>query len=610
MDELLLENLREKVKKLPLDPGVYIMRNKQGDVIYVGKAKHLRNRVGSYFRQIEKHLPKVYKMVQNVDDFDYIVTDSEFEALVLECSLIKLHDPKYNILLKDDKGFSYIKISAGEFPRITSEKQRMDDGALYLGPYTSGFVVNESVDAINRAFKLPTCTRKFPQDIGKGRACLNFHLKQCMGVCRGKISSPQYLETIETAVTYLRQGSNVTTELMEQKMHAYAENLEFEKAASMRDRIDAINRLTERQKVIFSKVPDQDVLAFVKDEKNCACSLIKFRQGRLIDKMDFLLGEAADLAEVRAEFLARYYQNNEIPPIIAIDGEVEDTALVENFLREIRGKKVEITIPKRGEQLKLVQMAVTNCAQGLSHSSSRTGKEIATLDELAKILGLEKTPKYIEAYDISNIGSQVIVAGMVVFEDGKPLRQAYKRFNIKEQDDTDDYGAMREIIGRRLNRYEAEKESGTGFGRLPDLILLDGGQGHVNTVQPVVDSFGLEIPLFGMVKDDKHRTRAISSDGGEISIASFRRVFSLITAIQDEVHRYAITYSREKHKKTSFELKLAKVPGMGPTRCRNLLKSFKTVKAIKEATVEELAAVEGMNKTVAQNVHNFYNAQE
>lgn len=601
--------IKEKVRKLPMQPGVYIMKNKENQVIYVGKAKLLKNRVSSYFRMMDKHLPKVYKMVQQVHDFDYIVTDSEFEALVLECSLIKLHLPKYNILLKDDKGYSYVKISNEPFPRITSENQRLDDGAEYIGPYISGFVVSQTVDEVNKVFGLPTCNRKFPADFGKGRPCLNFHMKQCMGLCRGNISQAEYAETIAQAKAFIQHGGADAIRILTERMEQCAERLDFEKAAHYRDRIAALKRINEHQKVIFSRVENQDVLGFVNSDKSSACSILKFRGGRLVDKEDFQLGEPSALEETRSEFLASYYVLPEnIPPVLSIDGPCEDRDLLLSLLSERRGKKVSINIPQRGEQLRLVEMALKNCAQMLSHESNRTGREIAALDELARQLGLEAPPSYIEAYDISNIGAQTKVAGMVVFEDGRPLKSAYKKFVIKSVEGTDDYASMREVIGRRLARYEDHKAEGVGFGRLPDLILLDGGQGHVNTILPVIESFGLNIPVFGMVKDDKHRTRAIASDGGEISISAQKRVFSLVTAIQDEVHRFSINYSRSRHKKSTFELALTTIPGIGTTRARNLFKEFKSSKRISEASVEELALVDGMNEKAAQAVWNYYHA--
>ena len=606
MTDEILARLKKRVKNLPMQPGVYIMKDKSGNIIYIGKAKSLKNRVSSYFRSIDKHLPKVYQMVQHVDDFEYIVTDSEFEALVLECSLIKYHTPKYNILLKDDKGYTYIKITNEEYPRIESAKQRLDDGATYIGPYISGFVVKQTVDEANRVFALPSCSRKFPQEFGKGRPCLNFHMRRCMGLCQGKISKEEYAETLSQAMDFIKGGGNATLKILEKKMEEAAENLEFEKAAHYRDRIKAIQKINEQQKVVYAKAVNQDVHAFVQGSGDTCAVVLKFREERLVDKQDFFLGEVDSLPEARSEFLVRYYSgNSDIPPLIEIDDQYEDPELVEEYIAQQAGKKVTLHIPQRGEQHKLVQMAITNAAQQISHLTEQSGRDVAALAELAKLLGLKKPPRYIEAYDISNIGSDTVVAGMVVFEGGKPLKSAYKRFSIKTVNGIDDYGSMREVITRRMKRYEEEKESGVSFGRLPDLILLDGGKGHVSAVAPVLAQFGVEIPLFGMVKDDRHRTRAIALDGGEIAIGSQRGAFTLISTIQEEVHRFAISYSRQKHQKAGLELALTTVEGIGPTRAKALFQYFKTKKAMTEATVEQLCQVKGISRQKAQAVYEY-----
>lgn len=604
-----LARLRARVAKLPTLPGVYIMKDKTGKVIYVGKAKSLRNRVSSYFRSVEKHLPKVYRMVCAVQDFDYIVTDSEFEALVLECSMIKEYNPKYNILLKDDKGYSYIKIAPREWGKITAVKQRLEDDAEYIGPYISNFVVSQTVDEANKVFRLPSCNRKFPQEIGKGRPCLNYYIQQCMGPCRGRISKAEYEEALAQAVEYIKNGSARSVEELTKKMEQAAENLEFEKAARYRDRIGAISRSGARQKVVFTKTESADVLAVASLKEQSCISVLRIRGERLVDKQDFLIGEIETLPLARTQFLLRYYSQGELPREVVLDGDCEDRELVERYLSEKAGRKVALLVPQRGERAQLMEMARTNAAQTLSHQTARTGREVAGLDELGRLLGLRHPPAYIEAYDISNIGSATMVAGMVVFEEGRPLKSAYKKFNIKTLSQNDDYGAMREVLTRRFSHYEQEKESGRGFGRLPDLILLDGGAGHVAAIQPVLRSFGLDIPLFGMVKDDKHRTRAIAADGGEIAIASHRSAFTLVGQIQEEVHRFAITYSRSKHRKSGLELAITGVEGIGPARAKALYGQFKTLKAIKAASVEELAAVKGMGRSAAQRLYDSLHPQ-
>ena len=602
-----LDTLRETAKKLPMEPGVYIMRDSGGKIIYIGKAKLLRNRVSSYFRSVEKHLPKVYKMVQRVHGFDYIVTASEFEALVLECSMIKQHKPKYNILLKDDKGYHYIRIGTGPYPRITAEKARPHgDSARILGPYTSSFVVSQTVEEVNKAFLLPDCKHKFPQDIRKGRPCLNYHIKQCMGVCTGRIGPADYAETIEQALRFINGDSTAVLDDLSARMDQAAEATEFEKAAILRDKIKAIRRIADQQNVLFTKAVNQDVIGVAQNEDNCCVAVLKFRERRLVDKQDYRLGEISGLPGARHSFLLSYYApGTEIPRRISLDGECEDAALVARYLSELAGHKVVLHSPKRGENLRLVDMARANAAQQLSHKVERTGKELGALDELSRLLHLEQTCTYIEAYDISNMGSDTLLGGMVVFENGRPLKSAYRTFNIKTVAGTDDYGSMREMLSRRIARYFAEKESGEGFGRLPDLILLDGGKGHVNAVAPLLQEAGLSVPLFGMVKDDKHRTRAIAGSGDEISILSSRTAFTLVSKIQDEVHRFSITRMKQRHSKTAFELSLTAVPGIGPKRARAIYRHFKTKTAMLAATPEQLAAAPGMNVPAAQALYAF-----
>lgn len=604
--------LREKARALPLDPGVYIMRDGEGKIIYVGKAKALRNRVSSYFRSVEKHLPKVYRMVENARDFETIVTGSEFEALVLECSLIKQHKPKYNILLKDDKGYHYIRLSPGDYPRIYAAMQRTEDGSRYIGPYTSSFVVKQTVEEVNKAFMLPTCSRRFPEDFRKGRPCLNYHIKQCMGLCTGRISKREYDETIGQALDYISGNAGDTLRLLEQRMAEAAENMEFEKAAGYRDKIRAISRLKDHQSVVFAKVANQDVIAIAQNEGQSCAVVIKFREQRLVDKQDFLLGEIDSLPAARSDFILSYYSSaqNEIPRQVSLDVECEDQELVARYLSEKSGRKVLVHIPERGEQLKFVKMASVNAAQQLAQKVERTGREVAALDELARLLGLAAPPAYIEAYDISNYGAETMVGGMVVFENGRPLKSAYKKFNIKTVEGTDDYASMREVLTRRLSRYLEEKDSGQGFGRLPDLILLDGGKGHVNAVRPILEEMGLDIPLFGMVKDDKHRTRAIAHDGGETAILSSRSAFTLVSKIQDEVHRFSITFMKAKHTKNAFSLKITEVPGIGDKRAQALMKHFKTQKALRESTVEQLAQAPGMSKPSAERLYEHLHPGE
>lgn len=602
-----IKELRLKAMKLPLEPGVYIMRDKSGKIIYIGKAKALKNRVSQYFGSQKNHAEKVRRMVDNVDTFDYIITDSEFEALVLECSLIKQHNPRYNILLKDDKGYSYIKVTKEEWPRIQEVKQLADDGAEYIGPYMSSYYVKNAVDQALKIFKLPDCSRKFPQEIGKGRPCLNYHIKQCSAPCKGKVSNKEYTETVKEAVEFLKGGSSLNIKELEKQMKEAAENLEFERAAKIRDRISAVGKMADRQKVVQTKIKEQDVIALARDGDGGCFEVFRFAAGRLCDREHFIIADIGDGNTARSEFLSRYYSIREnIPPRITLDGETDDTDTIEQWLSEKAGRKVTIAVPQKGDQLKLVNMCRSNAAEHIAQQKGITGKEATALDELATLLGLSKPPEYIEAYDISNLNGTENVAGMVVFENGRPLKKAYKRFSIKTVEGQDDYGSMREVISRRFDEYEKEKSTGEGFGRLPDLILLDGGKGHVGAVAPVLSGKGIDVPLFGMVKDDKHRTRAITDTGAEIAINSKRRVFTLVSTIQDEVHRFAIGYHRTKRKNSTFKSTLTDIDGIGVTRAKALLKHFGTIKNIKEADLQELENAPSMNKVSAQRVYDYF----
>ena len=477
-----IAELRKKANTLPMEPGVYLMRDRRGEIIYVGKAKKLKNRVTSYFRGVEHHLPKVYRMVEQVQDFDYIVTDSEFEALVLECSLIKLHSPKYNILLKDDKGYHYVCVTKEPYPRIKLAMQKADDGNEYIGPFVSSMVVKQTVEEANRVFLLPTCRRKFPEDFGKERPCLNFHIHQCMGVCRGKITPEAYREVLDEALQFIHSGGVQSVEVLTERMQQAAEALDFERAARYRDRISAIRRITEQQKVIEFPHESLDVLGWVQGEDKIYCSLLVLREGRLRDKKDFSFDCMAEPEEIVTEFLLSYYMQAEAAPAeVFLDRELPDRALLEQLLREHRGKKIQFTVPQRGESRKLCQMAQNNAAQELARDTNRTGREITALTELGRLLGLSHPPDYIEAFDISNIGGSTIVGGMTVFRRGRPEKRLYKKFTIRDMAAPDDYAAMEQMLTRRLTHYKEAAENGKkdGFETLPDLWLIDGGAGQV-----------------------------------------------------------------------------------------------------------------------------------
>ena len=614
-----IKELRKQAMQLPLQPGVYLMHDRTGTIIYVGKAKALKNRVSQYFGSDRNHDAKVIRMVSQVDRFETIVTDSEFEALVLECSLIKQYSPKYNILLKDDKGYHYIKITPPPYSRISGvhASEMTEDGSEYIGPFLSSWAVNQAVDEARKIFQLPDCTRRFPQDIGKKRPCLNFYIKQCCAPCRGKIREKDYRERVEEAVDFLKGGSASSIRTLTEKMEQAAEAMEFERAAAIRDKIQAIQKVTEKQKVVSAKIEEQDVIALAQGKGAGAdgcVEVFRFQEGRLYDREHFLLPETGEPTQARGEFLKRYYSMREqIPPRISLDGEAADRELLESWLSQKAGRKVTIAVPQRGEQAKLTEMCRNNAAEHLAQSSGRTGRETSALDELARLLGLEKPPMRIESYDISNLAGGENVAGMVVFENGRPKKSDYRRFQIRTVAGQDDYGSMAEVLTRRFREYQTKKAEGdlTGFGALPDLILLDGGKGHVNAIRSVLESFGLsEIPLFGMVKDDKHKTRAITGDGGEISILSHRRAFTLVSDLQEEVHRFAIGYHRQKRSKKALSSELLEVEGIGPARAAALFKQFKTVKAMKAATEEELAAVPGMQKSAAKRLYQHFHEED
>lgn len=603
--------LRKKAMSLPLLPGVYIMKNADGEIIYIGKAKALKNRVSQYFGSQNRHPVKVRKMVENVDRFDYIVTGSEFEALVLECSLIKQHSPKYNILLKDDKGYSYIRISEGEYRKISAVFNKKDDGSEYIGPYLRSYSVRQSVDAANKIFKLPQCNKVFPRDFGKSRPCLNYYISQCCGLCTGKIKKSDYDEAVDGAIAFLKGDSRDIIADLRVKMEKAAEELDFEQAAKLRDRINSIERIKEKQKVVYKSVEEQDVFATADIDGSVCLAVLRFSNGRLFDSEHFFFDDPGDKEGMRSDFITSYYSmRDNIPKRVTVDGEVADRELLEQWLSEKKGKKVTVFVPARGEQLEIVNMCRKNAEEKLAIKKGRTGREIAVLDELKDLLGLKKTPEYIESYDISHTAGQDSVAGMIVFKGGKPYRKAYKRFSIKSFDGNDDYRAMNEVLTRRFSEYEKSKDSTEGFGKLPDLILLDGGVGQVHAVEPVLREFGLKIPLFGMVKDNRHRTRAISGDGGEIAINSKRQVFTLVSEIQNEVHRFSVAYHHQKHAKRGLSLSLTEIEGVGEKRASALLKYFKTITAIKNAEVDELSKAPGITSAVAQNIYDYYRTKD
>ena len=602
--------LYQKARMLPLLPGVYIIRDKKDEIIYIGKAKRLRTRVSQYFREGVPHDNKVTHMIQNAFQFDVIVCQSEFEALVLEASQIKAHTPRYNILLKDDKGYSYVKVTREEWPRLSAVLQKGDENAEYIGPYTSSTAVRELVESAQDAFLLPRCNRQFPRDLGKGRPCLNAHIGKCMAVCSGKVRKEDYREAVEGAVHMIRYGNKDILKSLQARMEEASERLDFEKAALLRDQIAAISKVAPGQKVVVDEDTEMDVIAFAGTGQALCAAILRYRQGRLTDKREFLFHDTSDMEELREEFLPRYYlDGEEIPRVIALDQLPESGPALNQALDQARGSHVKLYVPQRGDVAALVRMAYTNAVERLARESGRYAREEKLLDELAQTLGLSQPPRLIESYDISNWGDGTSVCGMVVFEDGKPKKSGYRRFKMKTVAGTDDYASMAEALSRRAGEYASG--AGGQFGCLPDLILLDGGRGQVTSVEKALAGTPLEkVPLFGMVKDDHHRTRAIvNGQGQEIAISMHRGVFTFVTSIQDEVHRFAISYQRQQQKKKSYAVTLTEVPGVGPATAKALMAAFKTVAAVRSAPPEELEKVPGVGPRTARDIWEFYHPE-
>ena len=592
--------LKNKANKLPLLPGVYIMKNTVGEIIYVGKAKKLKNRVTQYFRSDTAHTAKVKKMVSNVSNFDYIVCDSEFEALTLENSLIKQYQPKYNILLKDDKGYHYIHISNEKWRRITAKKSLEKTGTS-IGPYNSAFVVNNTVEQALKVFKLPNCTRNFEK---YSKPCLNYHIGLCLAPCANKVDFNEYNEAVNSAIDFIKNGSSENIENLKIKMEKAAEQLNFEYAAKLRDRIESILKINQKQKVISNIKQRHDVFAAALVGETLCVEVFVFKNGHLCDENHYFFEGITSKSQFYNEFIPRYYaENTDIPRLILVDVKFDDTVITD-WLSEKSGHSVSVEIPQKADKLKLVKMCATNAAEHLAQKIERNIKETSALNELAAILGINNPPRYIEAYDISNIAGSENVAGMVVFKDARPLKSAYRKFKINSVVGQDDYRSLAEVIERRLNEYK--KGEDTAFSVLPDLILLDGGLGQLSAIKPVLEKFGLNIPVFGMVKDNKHKTNAIAASGGIISIKSNRSAFSLVTAIQDEVHRFAIGYHKQRRSGAMLQMELTNIEGIGKTHAINLIKHFKTINNIKSASLEELIKVEGIGLKKAEAVLNYF----
>ena len=601
-ENLKLGELKAKANRLPLTPGVYIMKNKDGDIIYIGKAKSLKNRVTQYFGSGNQHNDKVRKMVSLVDDFEYVLCDSEFEALILENSLIKQNQPKYNILLKDDKGYHYIKITNDKWRKITTSMQIDDKSAEYIGPYYSSAVVKDTVSQVRKIFKLPDCNRSFDK---YSKPCLNYHIGLCDAPCRANVSVAQYNETVDSAISFIKNSGDDIIKTLEVNMDAAAERLDFEYAAKLRDRINAIKKLEDKQKVVMCTYKNQDVFASAVINDTACIAVLVFRNSKLSDKKHFIIDTFTDKNDLYSQFIGQYYADNDIPSRILFDSDFESREILQRWLSESAGKKVEILLPQRGEQKNLVNMCRNNAADNLAQKTELRGREMSALNELARLLGLVNVPCIIEAYDISNTSGDENVGGMVVFRDGKPYKSHYRMFKIKGFLGQDDYRSMAEVLDRRFTEYE--KGENDAFATLPDLILLDGGKGQISAVEPVFVKHNVKVALFGMVKDTKHRTRAIATNGGDISIKANESAYRLVTAIQDEVHRFAITYHKKRRSKKMLNSELTSINGVGQAKAAALLKHFKTMKAIKSASVSELCAVSGINQALAEKIYKEFN---
>ena len=603
------DELKEKAHALPLKPGVYIMQDAKSEVIYVGKAKALKNRVSQYFANLASHTEKTRAMVSQIDHFDVIIADSEFEALILESSLIKRHQPRYNILLKDDKGYPYIRLSREPYPQFSLANRVEEDGARYFGPYASRRSTQAIVDALRTALRLPTCRKKFPRDVGKERPCLNFHMGKCDGYCRSEDMKPRYDEAIAQAVSLLEGRFQEVKAQLTAGMEQAAEELRFEKAAELRDRLKAIELLGARQKVVAGAMADTDVAGFFRGTAKSCFVVLHYVDGELAAKDMELLEPPMeeDEGEVVSSLVRAYYAGrSSLPKRILLPCELPDQVPLNRMLCEQAGVRVELVTPQRGAKMDLIRLANRNAVEEAERATTREERQNKLLEALGRMLGLSEPPKRMESYDISNTGADDIVASMVVFENGRPLKRDYRHFKLRDMDGPDDYAAMEQVLTRRFRRYLDGDEK---FGAKPDLLLIDGGENHVRVAQRVLEAMDLPIPAFGMVKDDRHRTRAlVAPDGREIGIQAIPAVFALIGRIQEETHRFAIEFNRQQRKGRVQGSALDKIPGVGEVRRTQLLKRFKSVKAIREASLEELE--KAVPRNTAQAVYQYFRGNQ
>ena len=601
--------LKEKALTLPYAPGVYIMRDKSDKVIYVGKAKKLKNRVSQYFQETASHSPKTRIMVSHIHHFDVIVAASEFEALVLECSLIKRYLPKYNILLKDDKGYPYLRLNMKDiYPRITLVNKIADDGAEYFGPYGSRTVTHEVMEAIRLTLKLPGCSKQFPRDVGKERPCLNYHMNQCAGWCQANKPCSDYRIAMEQARQLLLGNYKTVAEEIREQMLTAAENLEFELAAGLRDRLNAVENLGKKQLVTALSLADTDVIGYAETEAKACFAVLHFSGGNLLDKDYEILPLPDDRQEAVSSLLKQYYLSRGLAPkLVLLPFELEDGELFSQLMEQQFGRKSRLRIPQRGDNVRLVELANKNAAEEAERVTGREERISAVLTLLGKMLALEP-PRRIESFDISNISGTDIVASMVVFQEGKPRKSDYKRFKLEGLQNQDDYASMHQVVKRRFAHY---KDGDKGFAEAPDLLLIDGGTAHACKAVEALQELGLAFPVFGMVKDDRHRTRAlVTPEGKEIRIDNNQAIFALIGNIQEETHRFAITYHRQLRSKRLRYSELDSIPGIGPKRKQELLKQFKSLTAIGSATLPELERFLPRDAAAAVYHHFHHNGED
>ena len=619
-------NFDEELKKLPSKPGVYIMHDEKDAIIYVGKAVNLHNRVRSYFRKIVGRGPQIDKMVTQIARFEYIITDSELEALVLENNLIKEYSPRYNTMLKDDKTYPYIKVTVGEaYPRVLFSREMKKDRSRYFGPFTSAAAVKDTIDLMNKLYMLRTCNKSLPKETGKDRPCLNFHIKQCMAPCQGFVSQEEYREQVAQALDFLNGNFSPILKELEGKMQEASENMEFEEAMKYRDLFNSVRQVAQKQKITDSDGEDKDIIALALDENDAVVQVFFIRDGKLIGREHFYMTHISgnERGQVLLDFVKQFYAGTPfIPKELMLQEEIEDIEVLEKWLSARKGSRVYIRVPKKGTKERLVELAAKNAALVLSQDKEKIkreeGRTIGAAKEIAALIGIEGISR-MEAYDISNISGFANVGSMVVYEKGKPKRSDYRKFKIKTVSGPDDYACMKEVLTRRfvhgmeeqkeLDLKEMEKEFGS-FTKFPDLILMDGGKGQVNIALEVLNELHIDIPVCGMVKDDNHRTRGLYYNNEEIPIDRNSEGFKLNTRVQDEAHRFAIEYHRSLRGKTQVKSVLDDIPGVGPSRRKALMRHFKSIEEIKEADVEKLTEVPEIPRHIAEGIYGFFRKGE